>query len=124
MQTEVLESAVNKINGEVSNAVKNFKAATPMMKNKILSDASKSIASLSTGMSAGMISSTFSEMAPKMNQGLHKLYKDKYGEVLKKTGNIALAKNKLLLHLNQQAKVPSILKHRKCHTLYDEKCNR
>jgi len=100
-------AAVNKINGEVSNAVKNFKAATPMMKNKILSDASKSIASLSTGMSAGMISSTFSEMAPKMNQGLHKLYKDKYGEVLKKTGNIALAKK--AASLAQKAKVPSIL---------------
>ena len=100
-------AAVNKINGEVSNAVKNFKSATPMMKNKILSDASKSIASLSTGMSAGMISSTFSEMAPKMNQGLHKLYKDKYGEVLKKTGNIALAKK--AASLAQKAKVPSIL---------------
>ena len=100
-------AAVNKINGEVSNAVKNFKAATPMMKNKILSDASKSIASLSTGMSAGMISSTFSEMAPKMNQGLHKLYKDKYGEVLKKTGNIALAKK--AASLAQKAKLPSIL---------------
>ena len=100
-------AAVNKINGEVSNAVKNFKSATPMMKNKILSDASKSIASLSTGMSAGMISSTFSEMAPKMNQGLHKLYKDKYGEVLKETGNIALAKK--AASLAQKAKVPSIL---------------
>ena len=100
-------SAVNKINGEVSNAVKNFKSATPKMKNKILNDASKSIANLSTSMSSNMITSTFSEMAPKMNDGLHKLYKDKYGEVLKKTGNIALAKKAAAAA--QKAKVPSIL---------------
>ena len=101
-------SGITKINGEVENALKNYKNAIPFEKSKILSDSSKTIANFATGMSAGMISSTFTDMAPKMNEGLHKLYKDKYGEVLAKTGgNIALAKKAAAAA--QQAKVPAIL---------------
>tara|TARA_B000000557_G_scaffold135556_1_gene110003 strand:+ start:6167 stop:8731 length:2565 start_codon:yes stop_codon:yes gene_type:complete len=100
-------SAVNKINGELKNAIKDYKNATPALKNKVLSNASKNLSNLATGMSASMVSSTFDGMAPKLNQGLHKLYKDKYGEVLSKTGNIALAKK--AASSAQKAKVPSIL---------------
>ena len=46
-------------------------------------------------------------MAPKLNQGLHKLYKTKYGEVITLTGNVALAKQ--AASLAQKAKVPAIL---------------
>tara|TARA_B100000927_G_scaffold73855_1_gene58830 strand:- start:1682 stop:4231 length:2550 start_codon:yes stop_codon:yes gene_type:complete len=100
-------SAVNKINGEVKNAIKEFQNATPQFKNKVLSDASKNLANIATGMSASMVTSTFNDMAPKLNQGLHKLYKDKYGEVLAKTGDIGLAKK--AASFAQKAKVPAIL---------------
>ena len=100
-------SAVTKINGEVANALKDFKASTPQLKNKVLSKASKNLANISTSMSSSMINTTFDTMAPKLNSGLHKLYKDKYGEVLSKTGNVALAKK--AASLAQKAKVPSIL---------------
>ena len=100
-------SAVTKINGEVANALKDFKSSTPQLKNKVLSKASKNLANISTSMSSSMINTTFDTMAPKLNSGLHKLYKDKYGEVLSKTGNVALAKK--AASLAQKAKVPSIL---------------
>ena len=105
--TSGARSAVTKINGEVQNALKDFKNSTPQLKNKVLSKASKNLANISTSMSSNMITSTFETMAPKLNDGLHKLYKDKYGEVLKKTGNTALAKK--AASLAQKAKVPSIL---------------
>ena len=39
-----------------------------------------------------MVNTTFDELAPQLNGGLNKLYKDKFGEVMGKTGNLALAK--------------------------------
>ena len=105
--TSGARSAVTKINGEIKNALKDFKNATPSLKNKVLADASRNLASISTSMSSNMIKSTFDNMAPMMNDGLHKLYKDKYGAVLAKTGNIALAKK--VASFAQKSKVPSIL---------------
>ena len=105
--TSGARSAVTKINGEIKNALKDFKNATPALKNKVLADASRNLASISTSMSSNMIKSTFDNMAPMMNDGLHKLYKDKYGAVLAKTGNIALAKK--VASFAQKSKVPSIL---------------
>ena len=46
-------------------------------------------------------------MAPMMNDGLNKLYKDKFGAVLAETGDLALAKK--VASFAQKAKVPSIL---------------
>ena len=54
-----------------------------------------------------MIKSTFDNMAPMMNEGLHKIYKEKYSAVLAETGDIALAKK--VAGFAQKAKVPSIL---------------
>ena len=105
--TSGARSAVTKVNGEIKNALKDFKSATPALKNKVLADASRNLASISTSMSSNMIKSTFDNMAPMMNDGLHKLYKDKYGAVLAETGNIALAKK--VASFAQKAKAPSIL---------------
>ena len=105
--TSGARSAVTKVNGEVKNALKDFKNATPALKNKVLADASRNLASISTSMSSNMIKSTFDNMAPMMNDGLHKLYKDKYGAVLAETGDIALAKK--VASFAQKAKAPSIL---------------
>ena len=41
-----------------------------------------------------MVNTTFDELAPQLNGGLNKLYKDKLAEVLEKTGDLALAKKK------------------------------
>ena len=105
--TSGARSAVTKVNGEIKNALKDFKNATPALKNKVLADASRNLASISTSMSSNMIKSTFDNMAPMMNDGLNKLYKDKYGAVLAETGDIALAKK--VASFAQKAKVPSIL---------------
>ena len=105
--TSGARSAVTKVNGEIKNALKDFKSATPALKNKVLADASRNLASISTSMSSNMIKSTFDNMAPMMNDGLHKLYKDKYGAVLAETGDIALAKK--VASFAQKAKAPSIL---------------
>ena len=105
--TSGARSAVTKVNGEIKNALKDFKNATPALKNKVLADASRNLASISTSMSSNMIKSTFDNMAPMMNEGLHKIYKEKYGAVLAETGDIALAKK--VASFAQKAKVPSIL---------------
>ena len=105
--TSGARAAVTKVNGEIKNALKDFKSATPALKNKVLADASRNLASISTSMSSNMIKSTFDNMAPMMNDGLNKLYKDKYGAVLAETGDIALAKK--VASFAQKAKVPSIL---------------
>ena len=73
--TSGARSAVTKVNGEIKNALKDFKNATPALKNKVLADASRNLASISTSMSSNMIKSTFDNMAPMMNEGLHKIYK-------------------------------------------------
>ena len=39
-----------------------------------------------------MVNTTFDELAPQLNGGLNKLYKDKFGEIMGKTGNLAIAK--------------------------------
>ena len=39
-----------------------------------------------------MVGTTFDSLAPELNSGLHKQYKDVFGDVLNKTGNIMLAK--------------------------------
>ena len=41
-----------------------------------------------------MVNTTFDELAPQLNGGLNKLYKDKFGEMMSKTGNLALGKEK------------------------------
>ena len=105
--TSGARSAVTKVNGEIKNALKDFKNATPALKNKVLADASRNLASISTSMSSNMIKSTFDNMAPMMNDGLNKIYKEKFGAVLAETGDIALAKK--VASFAQKAKVPSIL---------------
>mgnify|MGYP001211220280 FL=1 len=70
---------------EVQNSV-------PKDKFKGLADGAKQIVSASKPMIKDMVNTTFDELAPQLNGGLNKLYKDKFGEVMGKTGNLALAK--------------------------------
>ena len=43
-------------------------------------------------MSSSMVTSTFDGMAPKLNEGLHQLYKSEYSRVFEETLDPALAK--------------------------------
>ena len=99
-------SAVNKISSKLENTMKDFQGATSQQKFKILSEASKDIAASATSMSSAMVTSTFDGMAPKLNEGLHKLYKSEYSRVLEETLDPALAKK--AAQAAQIAKVPSI----------------
>ena len=100
-------SSINKINSTIQNSFKDFKAAVPKDKLKILNNTSRDLANTATGMSASMITSTFDDMAPKLNDGLKNLYKSEYGKVLKETMNPAMAKQ--AAKAAQIAKVPAIL---------------
>ena len=85
-------SAVNKISSKLENTMKDFQSATSQQKFKILSEASRDIAASATSMSSSMVTSTFDGMAPKLNEGLHKLYKSEYSKVFEETLDPALAK--------------------------------
>ena len=100
-------SSVNKINSTIQNSFKDYKGATPQQQLQILNDTSRDLANTATGMSASMITSTFDDMAPKLNSGLNTLYKNEYGKVLKETLNPAAAKK--AAQAAQIAKVPAIL---------------
>ena len=83
---------INKINSTIQNSFKDFKSATPQQRLQILNDSSRDLANTATGMSASMITSTFDDMAPKLNSGLNALYKSEYGKVLEETLDPAAAK--------------------------------
>ena len=100
-------SSINKINSTIQNSFKNYKVAVPKDKLKILNNTSRDLANTATGMSASMITSTFDDMAPKLNTGLKNLYKSEYGRVLEETMNPAMAKK--AAQAAQMAKVPAIL---------------
>ena len=64
----------------------------PKDKFKELASASSSIVSSTKPMIKDMVNTTFDSLAPQLNGGLNNLYKDKFGEIMSKTGDIALAK--------------------------------
>ena len=71
-------STVTKVNGEIKNALKILKMLLSIKKQSV-GRRIRNLASISTSMSSNMIKSTFDNMAPMMNEGLHKIYKEKYG---------------------------------------------
>ena len=99
-------SAVNKMSSKLENTMKDFQNATSQQKFKILSEASRDLAATATSMSSSMVTSTFDSMAPKLNEGLHQLYKSEYSRVFEETLDPALAKK--AAQAAQVAKVPSI----------------
>ena len=84
--------STNKIKNTLKNTLNEVKNAVPQDKFKGLADGAKQIVSASKPMIKDMVNTTFDELAPQLNGGLNKLYKDKFGEVMGKTGNLALAK--------------------------------
>jgi len=84
--------STNKIKNTLKNTLSEVQNSIPKDKFKGLAEGASEIVSASKPMIKDMVNTTFDELAPQLNGGLHKLYKDKFGEVMSKTGNLALAK--------------------------------
>ena len=76
--------STNKIKNQLKNTLSEVSNSVPKDKFKNIFDGAKSIVSASKPMIKDMVNTTFDELAPQLNGGLNKLYKDKFGEVLKK----------------------------------------
>ena len=83
---------VNKIKSELENAVQGFDVATAKEKMGLIENAARKISDVSSGLSGSILNKTYADLAPKLNTGLHKLYKDVYGKILLATQNGAIAK--------------------------------
>ena len=84
--------STNKIKNTLKNTLSEVQNSIPKDKFKGLSEGASEIVSASKPMIKDMVNTTFDSLIPQLNGGLHKLYKDKFGEVMSKTGNLALAK--------------------------------
>ena len=83
---------VNKIKSELENAVQGFDVATAKEKMGLIENAARKISDISSGLSGSILNKTFADLAPDLNTGLHKMYKDVYGKILLATQNGAIAK--------------------------------
>ena len=83
---------VTKIKGELQNALDGFSVATAKEKVGIIENAARKMSNLSSGISGSILNKTYADLAPKLNTGLNKLYKDVYGKILLATQNGAIAK--------------------------------
>ena len=86
------QNSVQKVKTEVQNAVLNYSTATGKQKLSIIDSASRKITGVAAGMSGDFINKTYADLAPKLNKGLHDLYKRTYAVVLLATQNPAIAK--------------------------------
>ena len=84
--------AFNNIKTTLENTLQTVNSATFKNTFKGIFDGADQIVSASKGMISDMVGTTFDSLSPELNSGLHKQYKDVFGDVLNKTGNIALAK--------------------------------
>ena len=84
--------AFNNIKTTLENTLQTVNSATFKNTFKGIFDGADEIVSASKGMINDMVGTTFDSLAPELNSGLHKQYKDVFGDVLNKTGNIMLAK--------------------------------
>ena len=85
-------NSVDKMKNEVENTLLNYSTATPKEKNSIIDSASRKITGIASGLSGSFINKTYADLSPKLNTGLHDLYKDVYGKILLATQNGAIAK--------------------------------
>jgi len=83
---------VTKIKAELQNAVDGFDVATAKDKVSLIENAARKMANVSSGISGSILNKTYADLAPKLNTGLNKLYKDVYGKILLATQNGAIAK--------------------------------
>ena len=86
------QNSIQKVKSEVQNAVLNYSTATGKQKLSIIDSASRKITGVAAGMSGDFINKTYADLAPKLNKGLHDLYKKTYALVLLATQNPAIAK--------------------------------
>jgi len=84
--------STSKVKNVLKNKLSTIKNGIPQDKFKGLAEGASEIVSASKPMIKDMVNTTFDELAPQLNGGLNKLYKDKFGEIMGKTGNLALAK--------------------------------
>ena len=76
----------------MQNALDGFSVATAKEKVGIIENAARKMSNLSSGISGSILNKTYADLAPKLNTGLNKLYKDVYGKILLATQNGAIAK--------------------------------
>ena len=84
--------STNKIKNTLKTTLSEVKNSIPKDKFKGLAEGASEIVSATKPMIKDMVNTTFDDLAPQLNGGLHKLYKTKFNEVMGKTGNLALAK--------------------------------
>ena len=97
----------NSLKSKLKNSLGDIKNAVPKDKFKELANASKSIVASSTPIITDMVNTAVDEMAPAFNGGLRNIYDNKFGEVMGKTGNLALAKKAATAV--QVAEIPNVL---------------
>ena len=84
--------STNKIKNTLKNTLSEVQNSIPKDKFKGLAEGAAEIVSASKPMIKDMVNTTFDDLAPQLNGGLHKLYKSKFNDIMSKTGNLALAK--------------------------------
>ena len=89
---ETNSKAFNDIKTALENTLQTVNSATFKNTFKGVFDGAEEIVSSAKGMINDMVGTTFDSLAPEFNSGLHKQYKDVFGDVMNKTGNIMLAK--------------------------------
>ena len=111
--------ATNNIKNALKNTLSEMKSLTVKESFKGIFEGAEEIVSASKGMIKDMVNTTFDSLSPQLNDGLHKLYKDEFGKVFAKTGNLALAKKaaanaqKAMIGpvMNIQDKMPCVVKN-------------
>ena len=86
------QNTVEKLNGQIENAVKEVANATSKDKFRIIDNTSRKITGIAQALSGSFVNKTFADLKPKLNKGLHDLYKKTYATVLLATQNPAIAK--------------------------------
>ena len=84
--------STNKIKNTLKTTLSEFQNSIPKDKFKGLAEGASEIVSATKPMIKDMVNTTFDDLAPQLNGGLHKLYKSKFNDVMSKTGDLALAK--------------------------------
>ena len=86
------ENRVEKINGQIENAVNDVANASSKDKFRIIDNTARKITGIAQSLSGSFVNKTFADLKPKLNQGLHDLYKKTYALVLLATQNPSIAK--------------------------------
>ena len=86
------QNTIAKVKSEIENAVNEVANSSSKDKFRIIDSASRKITGIAQSLSGSFLNNTFKDLAPDLNKGLHKLYKDVYGKILLATQNGAIAK--------------------------------